>query len=358
MFLMILGLVLFVLLVVVHELGHLIAAKRSGVVVEEFGLGFPPRAKVITKRNGTEYTLNWLPIGGFVRLKGENDSAKEPGSFGAARFKTKALIIAAGVLINWLAAAVIFTIVALFGMPQLIENQFKINADATVSRQEVFAGTVQGGSPADKVGLQQLDRIISINNREVKSSEGLRDLTSEFAGKNVNVQFSSNGENKTGSVMLRNDPENGNFGVSPGENTQVRSTWSAPIVGVGTTVQFTVETLKGLGSALGNLFQGRGSEASQAVTGPVGIVVVLRDLSKQGLTFVLFLIGVISVSLAVMNSLPIPALDGGRLFVMAFFRLIKKPLSKELEERIHGTGMVALLLLAALITVVDIRRFF
>ena len=138
----------------------------------------------------------------------------------------------------------------------------------------------------------------------------------------------------------------------------VRSTWSAPIVGIGTTAQFTVETLKGLGGAVANLFSGNAKEAGESVTGPVGIVVVLQNLSEQGLVFVLFLIGVISVSLAVMNILPIPALDGGRLFVMGLFKVLKKPLSKELEEKIHGTGMLVLLMLAALITVVDIKRFF
>jgi regulator of sigma E protease len=356
--LIILGIILFILLVVVHEYGHLIAAKKGGVEVEEFGIGFPPRAKVLTKKNGTEYTLNWLPLGGFVKLKGEHDAATAKGSFGAASLPRKALIIAAGVLMNWVAAAVIFTVVALIGMPQLIDNQFKISSDATTTKQEVFAGYIEAGSPAEKSGLQQGDRILSLNNTELKSGQQLRSITKAEAGKSIAVTFSHSGHTQTKQVTLRNDPEKGNFGVAPGEQTLVRSTWSAPIVGVGTTAQFTWATLEGLGSAIGNLFAGRASEAGQAVTGPVGIVVVLKDLAKHGLVFVLFLIGVISVSLAVMNVLPIPALDGGRLFVLALFRLLKKPLSKELEEKIHGTGMLVLLALAAVITVVDIKRFF
>lgn len=354
-----LGIILFVLLVVVHEYGHFIAARRSGVEVEEFGLGFPPRARVLGKKNGTEYTLNWLPLGGFVKLKGENDSATAPGSYGAASLLNKTKIIAAGVLMNWLAAIVIFTVVALIGMPQLIENQFQVKSDAKVSRQEVFAGYVAKDSPASSIGLQVNDRILSINNTQIRSGEQLRSITKQLGGKKVSVRF-KRGENaaQIKTVTLRNDLTKGNFGVSPGEQTLVRSTWSAPIVGVGTTVQFSVETLRGLFGALGNLFTGNASQASQAVTGPVGIVVVLKDLAKQGLVFVLFLIGVISVSLAVMNVLPIPALDGGRLFVTYLFRIMKKPLSKDLEERIHGTGMVVLLFLAAIITVLDVRRFF
>ncbi|MBP9738103.1 site-2 protease family protein [Candidatus Saccharibacteria bacterium] len=353
-----LGLVLFVLLVVVHEYGHLIAAKRNGVEVEEFGIGFPPRAKVLTKNDGTTYTLNWLPLGGFVKMKGEHDAATEKGSFGAARFYQKLLIIGAGVLMNWLTAVVIFTILAFVGMPQLVENQFTVASDARVTQQEVFAGFVEEGSPAQKAGLAQGDKIESIAGQQITSSQQLRDTTTKFGGKEVAVTYYQDDVLVTKTVTLRNDAAKGNFGVAPAERTLVRSTWSALIVGIGTTIQFTVETFKGIGGALMNLFTGQGAKASASVTGPVGIIVVLRDLADQGLVFVLFLIGVISVSLAVMNSLPIPALDGGRLFVMGLFRIMRKPLTKDMEEKIHGTGMLVLLALAALITVVDVRRFF
>jgi len=353
-----LGIILFVLLVVVHEFGHFIASKRSGVEVEEFGVGFPPRAKIIAKKNGTVYTLNWLPIGGFVKLKGEHDSATEKGSFGAASFKQKVLIIAAGVGMNWLAAIVIFTALSLIGMPQIIDNQFAVKSDSIVARQEVFAGSVANDSPAQSIGLSQGDRILSINNSNIKSAKQLQDITKQLAGKNAEVTYRSDGVTVTKTTKLRDDPEKGNFGVSLAEQTTVKSTWSAPIVGVGTTAQFTVETFKGIFGAIGNLFTGQGQKASQSVTGPVGIVVILQDLASQGFVFVLFLIGVISVSLAVMNMLPIPALDGGRLFVMGLYRVMRKPLTKETEEKIHGTGMIVLLALGVLITIVDIRRFF
>lgn len=356
--LIVLGIILFVLLVVVHELGHMLAAKKSGVEVEEFGIGFPPRAKLLGKKGGTEYTLNWLPLGGFVKLKGEHDSATEKGSFGAARFAKKAWIIFAGVFMNWIAAAAIFTVVALIGMPQLVDNQFRVKSDSEIVKQEVFAGVVEKKSPAESIGLKQGDRIIEVDNVKILSSKVLQQTTSSRGGEIVEVIYQRDGKQYRKNALLRNNPEEGNFGVGPAEQTLVRSTWSAPIVGVGSTVQFTVETIKGIASAIGNLVTGQAGKAGDSVTGPVGIVVVLSDLSKQGLVFVLFLIGIISVSLAVMNILPIPALDGGRLFVMGLFRLLKKPLSKELEEKIHGTGMLVLLALAALITVVDIRRFF
>lgn len=356
--LVILGIILFVMLVVVHEFGHFIVAKKSGVEVEEFGIGFPPRAKVITKKNGTEYTLNWLPIGGFVKLKGEHDSATEKGSFGAARFRQKVMIIAAGVGMNWLAAIVIFTALSLLGMPQIIDNQFAVKSDSKVARQEIFAGSVAKDSPAESIGVNQGDRIISIDNTKIESAQQMQRVTKENAGKNVEVTYRSDKATVTKTTKLRDDPAKGNFGVSLAEQTLVRSTWSAPIVGVGTTAQFTVETFKGIFGAVGNLFTGQGQKASESITGPVGIVVILQDLASQGFVFVLFLIGVISVSLAVMNMLPIPALDGGRLFVMGLFKVMRKPLSKETEEKIHGTGMLALLALGLLITVIDIKRFF
>ncbi len=358
MLLIILGIVLFILLVVWHEYGHFIAAKKSGVEVEEFGLGFPPRAKLLTKRRGTEYTLNWLPIGGFVKLKGETDDASEPGSFGATSLPKKALIIAAGVLMNWLAAIIIFTILALVGMPKLVDNQFSIKSDATVVRQEVFAGSVVDKSPASSIGLVAFDSIIKIDNTKITSGEQLHTVTTKLANHMVNVTYRHDGTSYTKQVKLRDDPKQGNFGVSPGETTLLRYTWSAPLVGVGTTAQFTWATLQGLGGTIGDLFHGNAKQASDNVTGPVGIVIILKNLAKQGFVFVLFLIGIISLSLAVMNTLPIPALDGGRLFLIVLFRIIRKPLTKDLEEKINGAGMMFLLALIALITILDIRRNF
>lgn len=356
MILFILGIVLFVLLVVVHEFGHFIAARKNGVEVEEFGLGFPPKARTITRKNGTEYTLNWLPLGGFVKLKGEHDSATEKGSFGAASFSKKALIIAAGVLMNWLVAMVLFTAISLYGMPQLLPNQFQVKQDAKVVRQQVVVGSVESGSPAEQIDLIQGTVIASIADRTILTAEQLGEVTKELAGETVEITYIKDGNKTTQQVTLRDDTEKGALGVAPGDSSLVRSTWSAPIVGIGTTIQFTAETFKGLATAAGNVFSGNGAKAAESVAGPVGIVVLLKNLADQGFIFVLFLIAVISLTLAVMNSLPIPALDGGRLFVMALFKALRKPLSKELEEKIHGTGMLVLLVLIAVITVVDIRR--
>ncbi len=134
--LFILGIVLFIVLIVVHELGHAIVARRNGVVVEEFGIGFPPRAWAKKLKNGILFTLNWLPLGGFVKLKGESDDDRRKGSFGAASLWVKAKILFAGVAMNWLTAIVLFTGLALAGLPRILPNQFTVESDTQVISQK------------------------------------------------------------------------------------------------------------------------------------------------------------------------------------------------------------------------------
>ncbi len=391
--LLILGLVLFIGLVLVHEWGHYIVARRNGVEVEEFGLFFPPRAKVLTKKNGTEYTLNWLPLGGFVKLKGEHDADTRPGTFGAASTLAKAKIMMAGVAMNLVAAFLLLTILALVGMPQIVDNQFAIKSDTTITKQattKITVDSVVKDSPAAKADLQKNDQIIAIgpeNNLEkVADVAVLQSVSKKYAGQNVDIKYVRNG--KTGQVEIvlnstqvveaskKSGEQKGYIGVGLAEETkgitEQRSTWSAPIVAAGTMAQFTVLTFQGLGHALAGLGstiaglvtnndaarQAGQTEASRQVSGPVGIFVVLKNGTELGYQFVLFVIAIISLSLAIMNALPIPALDGGRLFVMLVSRAIKKPLTKELEEAIHGAGFMLLIGLIILITVVDVKRFF
>lgn len=374
MWLLILGLVLFIGLVLVHEWGHYIVARRNGVEVEEFGLFFPPRAKVLTKRNGTEYTLNWLPLGGFVKLKGENDADTKPGTFGAATTWVKAKIMLAGVAMNLLAAFILLTILAAVGMPKLIDNQFTIDSDTKIIKQEVLSGYVSEDSPAEKAGIVRGDTLKTIGEPgdaspdAIKSADNLPGLTKEYAGKKVTLTYIRDGKEKTAALTLLtqkqvdesrdDDQPKGYLGISPTEYTLQRSTWSAPVVAAGLMKQFTLLTFQGLGTAIGSLFQGDAQKASEQVSGPVGIFVVMRDGTIFGIEFLLLIIAIISLSLAIMNALPIPALDGGRLFVLLVSRIIKKPLTKETEEWIHGAGFLFLIGLILLITVVDVNRFF
>jgi regulator of sigma E protease len=370
--LIILGFILFVGLVVLHELGHFLVARRNGVEVEEFGLGFPPRAKVLGKKNGTVYTLNWLPLGGFVKLKGEHDADTEPGTFGAASLWVKIKIMVAGVAVNALTAFVMLTLIALAGMPQIIENQFTVESDTKIIQREVLVGYVEPDSPASKAGIKEQEELASIgvpNSPKdfITSAEQLPGLTQKYAGQEVEIVVRNEGEARQVVTSLRDkeeveaskntDEPKGHLGIAPAEYIVQRSTWSAPIVAAGLMKQITEATFKGLGTALGGLFQGDTEKASSQVSGIVGIGYIIGKGSALGIQFVLLIIAIISLTLAIMNVLPIPALDGGRLFVTLLFRAIRQPLTERKEEWIHGTGFVLLMLLFILITIVDINRF-
>ncbi len=387
--LLIVGLVLFVGLVVVHELGHFLVARRNGVEAEEFGIGFPPallRRRIKSKRGDFDFSWNLLPLGGFVKLKGEHDADTEPGTFGAASVWAKTKIMGAGVVMNALTAFVLFTLVALVGMPKLVDNQFTVTSDTRVSKQQLFVGYIEPKSPASKAGLQTGDRLISIQNPArtvtVGGAEALPGITKGFAGDKVQIRYSRSGQVKTTTTTLRSDDDveaskhtanpKGYLGVSPSSYVMQRSTWSAPIVALGVMGQFTALTFQGLGHALAGLggiisgaVTGNSSarhnaqtEASSQVSGPVGIFFILKDGSLLGYEYVLFIIAVISLTLAIMNILPIPALDGGRLWLTLASRALGKPLSQRTEEIVNASGFALLMVLILLITFVDVKRFF
>ncbi len=380
------GLFILVLLVVIHELGHAIVARRNGVKVDEFGIGFPPAAKKWKVKKSflgenVVYSLNWLPIGGFVSLHGENAEDSRPHTFGHASFWSKTKIMFAGVAMNWLSAIVLFTVLAWIGMPKLVDNQFTVASDTNETRHPLTVRTVSKDSPAERAGLQTGDVIKSINEQPALADiMKATKLTKENAGKMITVEYARGDQpSKTVNVQL-NTPDkaqNGYLGVAFSQDqTTLKSTWSAPIVGVGLTGQLSWETLKGLGGLLVklgsgiagqlNMDGGERAKASQqlgdagnSVAGPVGIVFnLLPGAVSAGIVPILLISAVLSLTLAVMNVLPIPALDGGRWYLMALYKVMKKPLTKEKEESIVGTSMLVLFGLIILITLADVTKLF
>jgi regulator of sigma E protease len=369
-------------LVVIHELGHGIVARRNGVVVEEFGVGFPPRAwgkKLKNSVLGKDVliSLNWLPLGGFVKLQGEHDSASGKGDYGAATYWQKTKILLAGVVMNWLAAIVLFTILALVGLPKILPNQFSVPTDTVESVEPLKIGQVEKDSPAEKAGLKNGDEILLVGNQEIQSSKALAEATKANRGKKVTVTYSRGDREYTAPVTLRkeNSADKGFLGVRTTQRlSEIRATWSAPIVGLVTTVQLTGETFASLGKLVASVGEGIGSRftadqaarksgdealefASNSVSGPVGILgVIFPQMQQAGLKPLLLLTAIISLSLAVMNVLPIPALDGGRWFTMTVFKLLKKPLTKEREEKIQTVGFMALLALIVIVTFADVSK--
>jgi regulator of sigma E protease len=385
--LLVVGVVLFIGLVVVHEYGHFILARRNGVEVEEFGIFFPPRLYKHRTKAGWIFSINALPLGGFVKLKGEHDSDTEPGTFGAASTWVKSKIMAAGVLMNLATALVMFTILALIGMPKLVPNQFSVKRDTGLVSQRVLINYVEPGSPAARAGLQAEDEITDISLPGyspvgISSANKLPDITKAFAGKTVDVYYVRAGHEHQARLTLlsakvvaasqkTNNPK-GYLGISPTQLTIQRSTWSAPIVAVGLSAQVTALTFQGLGHALGGLGsliagavtgnttarQNGQTTATAQVAGPVGIFVIMKNGSLLGYQFMLFIIAIVSLTLAIMNILPIPALDGGRLWLILASRRLKRPLSAKREEAINAAGFALLIGLLILVTIVDIKRSF
>jgi len=372
----VLGLIILVLLVVVHELGHAIAARRNGVVVEEFGIGFPPRAWAKKLKNNILFSLNWLPLGGFVKLQGEHDSASKKGDYGAATYWQKTKILLAGVAINWLVAAGILTILAWVGLPKILNDQFSIPGDTTIIKQSVELTFVSKDSPAEEGGLKVGDKILRFAGEQVPTAEALSEATKAKKGQDVEVIYSREGVEHRTHVNLREEGQGGYLGVGSGQRQQIQASWSAPIVGVVTTAQFTGVTLYGLGEVVVNLAKGlifqlspdqAAREQAQkdlgmvgnSVAGPIGILGTIFPAAEQsGPIQLAFLTAIISLTLAVMNVLPIPALDGGRWWIMTWYRLNKKRLTKEREERIQTVGFMVLMVLVVLVTIADVGKIF
>lgn len=372
----IVGVLILVFLVTVHELGHAIVARRNGVVVEEFGIGFPPRAWAKKLKNGVLFTLNWLPLGGFVKLQGEHDAANKKGDYGAATFWQKTRILLAGVLINWFVAVLLLTVLAWTGLPKILPNQFSVASDTTVIKKPIELSLVTADSPADKAGLEVGDQIMRFDGRTIASSRELSAATEENKGETVEIIYTRGGVEKSVQATLRADSKDGHLGVATNQRELIQASWSAPIVGVVTTVQFTQVTLQGLGTLLGDFVKGivlqfsldgqtreaagkSLEKAGNSVAGPIGILGTIFPAAEQaGLTQLIFLTAVISLTLAVMNALPIPALDGGRWFTMALFRLLKKPLTKEIEEKIQTVGFMILMGLIVVVTIADVGKLF
>lgn len=380
----IIGLISLTFLVALHELGHALAAKKNDVKLKEYAIGFPPRIKSFKAKTdkilpkGTKISIGAIPLGGFVRLQGEHDSDSKKGDYGAASFWGKTQILFAGVAMNWLVAFVLFTILAISGMPKLLPNQFYLSSDAKISGGGVQVSAISKDSPAEKAGLNKNDTLLEFNGQKVENSTKIRQDLKNNAGKTVSLKISRNGKEISKSVKLNEKGNSGFLGAVLSDGMQkIHSTWSAPIVGLGTTAQFTGETFKGVGELFVNFFGGifekvipnsdsqknantQLSKAGESVSGPVMVIGgIFPNIVSMGMDMILMLTAIISISLACMNVLPIPALDGGRWFMTFIFRvLLKKPLPKETEENINGWSFLALMGLSVLIIVLDFTKIF
>lgn len=355
----IIGLIALVILVAIHEFGHAIVAKKSGVVVEEFGIGLPPVAKKTRLKSGMIFSINWLPLGGFVKLKGEYDAANNKGDYGSATLWQKTKIMFAGVVFNWIFAAFLLTILALVGLPKILPNQFTVMNDTKTTYKPVQITSVIKDGPAENAKLEVGDEIVKFADQDIDTVESLINESKKYQNESVSLTYIRNNSENTTKIELGDESDGYVIGAGLGQNEFINATWSAPIVGVATTAQFTWLTLQGIVDIFGNLFSANIQSVGDSVSGPIGIIgTIFPSAVEGGLVQLMFLTAIISLSLAVMNILPIPALDGGRWLTTIIFRLLKKDLTKEREEKIQAVGFYILMVLVILVTFNDIARLF
>ncbi len=346
---------IFSALVIAHEWGHFIVARRNGVKVDEFGIGFPP--KIFSRKTKlTEYSINLLPLGGFVRLKGEDSDDKSKDSFAAKPYKARAKIVMAGVGINFLIAYVIVVILLIFGIPALLPSGFvKIGPikPSSVQTSSLTTLSVNKDSAADKAGIKAGSEILKANGNDLKTSDDLQNFTKQNAGKNVELQIKQSGEIKNVNVQLASDGSKGYLGIAAQPIELARyNPLSALVAAFIVIVQLAILTVSAFGSFIAGLFS---AKVSSDVAGPVGIVSIFGGVVQFGWRYVLAFIASISLSLAVINSLPIPALDGGRLLLMTLTRMGVK-ITPEFESKLHFTGFILLIILIVIVTISDISR--
>lgn len=347
---------LLLLLVLAHEWGHFIVAKKAGCDVEEFGFGFPPRLFSFTW-HGTRYSFNLLPIGGFVKIAGENMDEEAPGphSFATKSAGWRIAILSAGVIMNVIVAIVLLSIQAVMGAPVVVTD----DNQATLTNQLTYILEVATNSPAAEVGLQPLDRIVRVGAAEKPSLPEVQRLLAGGAGETVELEIERQGQHLTVQVTPRVNPPPGEgaLGVSLA-STGLRQVpwWQAPWQGIVRSYEILREIIVQFSLIIGRLV--RDGAAPEGLTGPIGIAVYTNEVTKLGFSYVLEFGALISLNLALINILPIPALDGGRIVFVIFERIFGRRFPRNIEQISHTVGFAALILLMLLITYKDIQRYF
>lgn len=364
------------ILVVVHEFGHFIMAKKFNIRVLEFGFGIPP--KIFGKKVGeTTFSLNWLPIGGFVKLLGEDEVSKKilenHRSFAAQVVWKRILVVVAGVSMNLILAWILFYIVLgfqgfKFQIPLIVEHKF-VGVSQEVESHVVIA-QIAKDSPAENKGLKVGERILSIDGENIDSDQQLITKTKSLAGKTISVtlQDPQSRQSRIIQVVPRQNPPEGQgpLGIAVVSFRVANLEYQTPLEklfsGPSHSLNLTAYSFRVFGRVINQSFARKTFEPiSQSVAGPVGITSLANSIltsSKNPLLPYLDFVGLLSLNLAVVNVLPIPALDGGRLLFLLIEMTTKKKMRSEIEGIIHRVGFALLLTLALLITFSDIRKLF
>ncbi|MDP3935029.1 MAG: site-2 protease family protein [Candidatus Giovannonibacteria bacterium] len=352
-------LIILLVLVLSHEAGHFFTARFFGVKVEEFGFGIPPRILSLWRdAKGTLYSLNLLPFGGFVKIFGEDlpageaggNEVSQPGSFGSKSAPKRAVILASGVLANILLAFLALTLVSGLGVPQAVsEEESSAYPDAKITIMDVAPD-----SPAARAGIMPGDQISGF-----QKMENVQDFIKQNQGKNIPLSLIRGGKLFEISALSRQNPPEGEgpLGIALGLTRVKKSPWYlAPADGARFTWEILKGTILGLLDLIQSLFKKEALPVE--VAGPVGIFNITSSAINLGFGTLLILIAVLSVNLALINILPFPGLDGGRLFFILIESLRGKRISPKTSALVHSLGLAILIILMLIVTYHDIARIF
>lgn len=342
-----------VVLVFIHELGHFVVALWMKIRVDEFGIGYPPKAVTLFERNGVKYTLNWIPLGGFVRFAGEDNSVYGAGSLAEAHPWKKIPVMAAGPLMNLLLAIVVFAILfATVGIPTPMEGQQRI-------------GVVFEDTPAGKAGFQENDLIVSLDGQTIVDGDEIGEIGSSNEGKTLSAVVLRDGEEVTLQVtpgpwsLPSGQSFESGFGFSYGPDIEMVpvNPLMAIVASFAHTIEILVRMMVGLASLIGGLFRIVEPPAG-GVAGPIGIARATGEIIEQGgMVGFLRWTALLSINLFVINMLPIPALDGSHI-VFSLVEWVRggKKVPPEKEALVHAIGFAALMGLILLVSVSDVIR--
>lgn len=361
------------LLVLVHEWGHFIVARKFGVKVEEFGLGLPPRVfgffknaegkwEIIGMRSKKEapktiWSLHWIPLGGFVKIKGEEGGDQhDPTSFVSKSVFKRILIISAGVSMNVALAIVLLSVGLAIGSPQVVDSG-NISKWATVKNVQVRVTTVLEGSPAEQAGIEVPDAVISVAGQVVTDIEQLQGLFEGKLGVPLDIVVERGGEQISTQVtpVILAETGKAGMGVALVQTGFVSYPWYiAPVFGV-------IEAFKMIGAIIFGFFfiiktLIVSGELIGEVYGPVGIASLVGDAARLGFLYLMQFTAILSIIIAVINFLPFPALDGGRIVFLLIEGIRGKPVNQKFEAAMHNTGFALLMILILVVTYNDIAR--
>jgi len=338
------------ILIFFHELGHFLIAKKSGIRVERFSLGFPP--KMIGKKIGdTEYCLSWIPLGGYVKMAGEDpDETKiqgKPWEFMSKPVGIRALVVAAGPVMNLILAVFIFWGIIFFkGMQEIHEESTQV-------------GLVASGKPADEAGIKPGDEIISINGVEVTSFLEMAQIIYQQVEKPIEVKWTRDGKEYTAQITTFKDKvlneegeitEVGKIGIGPSYTTIKVGFFKSFLEAVGTTIFILVESIKFIAGLI------TGTASVKLLGGPLFIAQTAGQTAKTGFVNLLGFMALLSVNLSLINLLPIPVLDGGHLLFLSIEKIKGSPLSLKQRATMQQIGLAFLILLIIFVTYNDLLR--